>query len=281
MESYFTDSQPTAKETAPSSPIFTPGAKVLLIQDVVPWASAPNQSPLGANVTQLECMDEKFDLVPSRLIGVIALNQYREIIISAAQTQRFYDNLFPGGFIAYPLVDWAQGGGILSANLTDYASGPGGGGNWGSRVFLTGVQHVFDTSNDNGIADPRDPIITGTFGACSGGPIKDVGPLADLDGWGASSHGYFTDLPTGTRVILAVREGGQLNLKKPVMVEFPFGFGRVIASLVTNEWRYVGGFGSLPQNRKLLANEFGYQRHLACSEAEAERPQADEPAATV
>ncbi len=43
------------------------------------------------------------------------------------------------------------------------------------------------------------------------------------------------------------------------MVEYPFGAGRVIATLTTTEWRYVGDFGSLPQNKKLLANDIAYQ----------------------
>ena len=266
MESYYTEDTAGALADAQevqSGCVFTPGADVLLVQDVVPWAAASNQSPLGANVTQQECMGARFDICTADRIGVIALNQYREIVISAAQTQHFYDSLFPGGFIHFALVNWVQQGGILSANLADHASGPGAGGNWDGRVFLAGVQKVFETSNDNGIADAQHPIITGAFGGCDGGPIVDVGPLADLDNWGASSHGFFTHLPPGTTVILAEEAGGMLDRDKPVLVEYTFGRGRVIASMLTNEFRYVGGFGSLPQNRKLLANEFGYQHHLA------------------
>ncbi len=171
MESYYTEDTAGALADAQevqSGCVFTPGADVLLVQDVVPWAAASNQSPLGANVTQLECMGARFDICTADRIGVIALNQYREIVISAAQTQHFYDSLFPGGFIHFALVNWVQQGGILSANLADHASGPGAGGNWDGRVFLAGVQKVFETSNDNGIADAQHPIITGAFGGCDG-----------------------------------------------------------------------------------------------------------------
>ncbi|HEY3366798.1 MAG TPA: hypothetical protein VGK74_17235 [Symbiobacteriaceae bacterium] len=269
MESLYDPESAAAQKAAPveAADVRLVGGKVLLIQDVVPWAAAANQSPLGADVTELECLGEPFDIVTSNLVGVIALNQYREIVIAAAQTQAFYNNLFPGGFIHLALVNWAQQGGILSANLTDRASGPGEGGTWLGSLFLSGVQQVPQSSNNNAVADAAHPIITGQHGGCAGGPIIDVGQFVDLDGWGSSSHGYFINLPAGTQVILAIEEDGAPNLAKPVMVEFPFGLGRAIASMVTNEYRYVGGFvggsGTLPQNRKLLANEFGYQRFLS------------------
>ncbi|MCL6579997.1 MAG: hypothetical protein K6U08_00040 [Firmicutes bacterium] len=41
------------------------------------------------------------------------------------------------------------------------------------------------------------------------------------------------------------------------------GKGTVIATMMTIEWRYVGDFGGLPENKKLLANELGYALRLA------------------
>ncbi len=238
---------------------FTAGAEVLLVQDVVSWAAAPDQNPLGADATELDVQQLNFDLVPSSMIGVTALNKYKMIIIAAAQPQSFYYNLFPDGQIHLALVLWTERGGILNAHLADRYSS-----NWNDRVFLGGVQKVYELSQNNGIVTPKNPLITGEFGYINGGRIKDIAPFKDLDDWNYSSHGYFTNLAPGTRIILADDLGGAPDKQKPVMIEYRFGYGTVIASMTTTEWRYVGGYtGSLPQNKKLLANEIGYQLHLA------------------
>jgi hypothetical protein len=86
----------------------------------------------------------------------------------------------------------------------------------------------------------------------------DAGTENDLDGWNFSSHGYFINLPEDTMEILVTpNEGGPA----PVMIEYPFGAGKVIASLTTSEWRYVGATGTA--NKKLLANEIAYQNAIA------------------
>lgn len=256
--------EPAVAAADSSGCLFTPGARALLLQDVVPWTSAPNQDPLGADVTELKAQGKRFDLCSSDLIGAIALNKYDEILIASAQTQRFYDNLFPGGVIHFALVNWTERGGILTAQLADNASGPGAGGNWNGRIFAGGVRKVVRFANANGIVAAQSPIITGEFGGPNGCGIVDVAPLMDLDGWSFSSHGFFTDLPPGTRIILAEDPVGVNDLTRPVLIEYRFGRGRVIASMTTTEFRYAGGFGvTLPQNRKLLANEIGYQNHLA------------------
>jgi len=198
-------------------------------------------------------------MISSQDIGTTNLAQFGEILISAAQTQTFYNNLFPGGVVHPAITAYVQGGGILSANLTDSASGPGNGGDWFGETFVGGVQHIFSPSNDDNIAAPSHPIIADAL-PCPGGhcaAIVDVAPLNDLDDWGFSDHGFFTNLPGGTIVILT-QAGGQ-----PVTIEYPFGAGKVIATLTTTEWRYAGDFGGLPQNLKLLANEIAYQDSLA------------------
>jgi hypothetical protein len=241
----------------------TGGEKVLLIEVTTPWAHAPGQDARGADVTELKARRVPFCTIPAFQIGTIDLSNFRVVMIASAQTQRFYDNLFPRGTIHPRLVQFVRNGGILSANLADCASGPGNGGGWASApcgadettsyTFVGGVKHVNSFPDDNNIAAPRNPIITGAFGGRNGGRIVDVGTFDDLDGWNSSSHGYFVNLPGSTTVILRDDSG------QPVMVSYPFGSGVVFATLTTIEWRYVGGFGGLPQNKKLLANEFGTQ----------------------
>jgi hypothetical protein len=250
------------QQALPPDYICTGDEKVLLIQDNVPWA-APGDI-LGANVDELLAQGIDFCIINSADIGSWVLGQFSWILIAGAQNQGFYDNLFPGGGtseLVHPaLVAYVQAGGILSANLTDHSSGPGANGNWDDDTFVGGLQHVAASfRQDNGIADPTHLIITADGLSCPSGncgTIQDTGPKNDLDDWGWSSHGYFTSLPVGTTVILTDTDG-------PVMIEYPFGAGKVIATLSTIVWRYVGGFGGLPQNKKLLANEIAYQEYLA------------------
>jgi hypothetical protein len=235
---------------------------VLLIEVNPPWTHAPGQDARGADVTELKARRVPFCTIPAFQIGTTDLSHFRVIIIASAQTQRFYDNLFPRGTIHPRLVQFVRNGGVLSANLADCASGRGNGG-WAtspceadettSYTFVGGVKHVNSFTDDNNIAAPSNPIITGAAGGRNGGRIVDAGTFDDLDGWNASSHGFFINLPASTTVILTDDSG------QPVMIRYPFGSGEVFATLTTIEWRYVGGFGDLPQNKKLLANEFGTQ----------------------
>jgi len=251
------------------------GETALLIQDVVPWAAAAGQDPLGAVVTELKAQGKDFCIASSADIaaGAIALSQFSEILISSAQTQEFYDNLFPDGIIHPDITGYVENGGILSANLADCAAGPSDFGAWAtdpcgvsestSYALVGGVRHVtfYDQSND--IADSLHLVITSFELPCPSGNcgeiFDDEGSHDDLDGWTYDSHGYFTNLPPDSTTILRNSEG------QPVFVEYPFGSGVVIASLTTTEWRYVGGFPELglPQEKKLLANELAYQNYLA------------------
>ncbi|MDP4010474.1 MAG: hypothetical protein Q8P37_01275, partial [Candidatus Spechtbacteria bacterium] len=254
---------------SPEGPIMNPspipctgGEDAALIQDNVPWFAPTDQDPLGANITELKAQNIDFCVINSSEVGTVNLSQFPEIIISAAQVQSFYNNIFTGGTAHSALTNYVQNGGILSANLTDNASGPGAGGNWDGRTFIGGLTHVHNSLNDNAISAPNHPIITGQFGGTNGGLVVDTGQFQDLDGWNSSSHGFFTNLPPNTTNIIVD------SLNRPIMIEYSFGSGKVIASQVTNEWRYVGNFGGLPQNKKLLANEIGYQRSLAGPEDE-------------
>ncbi len=248
---------------SPPGPVMNPspvpctnGEEALLIQDNVPWFAPLNQDPLGANVTELKAQNKKFCIINSGEIGIANLNQFPEIIISAAQIQSFYDNLFPGNVVHPALVGYVQNGGILSANLTDNASGPGAGGNWDDRTFIGGLTHTNDFTQNNNIVFSSHPIITGQFGGVNGGQVVDITSFQDLDDWNFASHGFFTNLPSNTRTIL------RDVFNRPVLIEYSFGNGIVIASQITNEWRYAGDFGSLLQNKKLLSNEIGYQGSL-------------------
>ncbi len=230
---------------------------VLLIQDSPPRMSAPNHDPNGADVNELKARNISFCMISSSQIGSTGLAQFSEIVIASTQNQAFYDNLFPGGSIDPNISSWVQQGGVLSANLADCA-----GGSWSftncssdsssSYTFLGGVTHVVFFSDDNNVNTQSHPIITGQFGGANGGQIIDNSCLRDLDCWQRSSHGYFTNLPADTTIILTD------DSNNPVFVEYHYGDGLVIATTTSIEWRY-DYFQQNFQNLKLLANEIGYQ----------------------
>ena len=259
------------------------GETVGLIQDNIPWFAAVGQDPLGANVTELKAQGKKFCIVNSvevPQIGTVALPPFAELIISSAQNQVFYNHLFcviaitgcgAAGVIHPAINGFVLNGGILSANLTDCASGPGAGGTWAtvfctstaatSYTFVGGVKHVFAPDQQNNIAAPNHAIIANSL-PCPGGNCVRIldgsGFRDDLDGWNADSHGFFINLPAGAKIILV--DGH--TPPRPVKVQYHHGSGVVIVDMTTTEWRYVGAFGSLPQNKKLTANEIAFQDAL-------------------
>jgi len=227
--------------------------------------TASNHDSNGADANELKAQNIPFCMISSNQLGSTNLAQFSEIIVASTQNQAFYDNLFPGGSIDPNISDWVQHGGVLSANLADCA-----GGSWSfttcasdsssSYIFLGGVTHVVSFSDDNNINAQSHPIITGQFGGANGGQIIDNSCLQDLDCWQRSSHGYFTNLPADTTIILTDDSNG------PVFIEYHYGDGLVIATTTSIEWRY-DYFQQGLQNLKLLANEMGYQTFKAqCQE---------------
>jgi len=229
---------------------------VLLIQDSPPRFAASNHNSNGADVNELKAQNIPFCMISSSQIGSTKLAQFLEIVIASTQNQAFYNNLFPAGSIDPNISGWVRHGGVLSANLADCA-----GGSWSltacssdssfSYTFVGGVKHAVAFSEDNNINTPSHPIITGQFGGTHGGQIVDNSCLQDLDCWQHSSHGYLTNLPAGTTIILNESNG-------PVFIEYRYGDGLVIATTTSIEWRY-DYFQLNFQNLKLLANEIGYQ----------------------
>ncbi|HVH14449.1 MAG TPA: hypothetical protein VNA15_01855 [Candidatus Angelobacter sp.] len=245
---------------------------VLLIQDITPWSGRTNHDPKGADVNELNRQNESFCLITSSQIGTVNLAQFLEVIIPSAQSQSYYDNLFPEGTFSPSITSWVGNGGVLSANLADCASAPGAGGGWSfapcsltasSYTFVGGVKNVGSFSDENTISDSSHPVITGQFGQRNGGQIVDVSDLKDLDGWRSSSHSYFTNLPSGTTIILSEPSG-------PVFIEYRYGDGLVVATTTSIEFRY-DYFQLQYQNLKLLANEIGYQNFKAvCQEKDGD-----------
>lgn len=236
------------------------GESLLLLQDDVPWEAGADQHALGANVTELLAHGVSFCMTASSAVTTVDLTRFSTVVLSAAQPQTFYENLFPAGSVHPSLTEFVEGGGVLVANLADVGSGPAGGG-WAGNTFVGGVRVYTWFQNSNSIANSDHPVIAGPSECPSGncGEIADSGVRLDLDNWLFSSHGYFTDLPAGAAVLLTQPTGG--GQPEPIMIEYPVGQGTVIASMVTAERRYSWRF--IPRNLELLANELAYAIYIS------------------
>jgi hypothetical protein len=229
---------------------------LLLLQDIVPWEEDTDLA-LGANAAELVASGIGFCMAGSEAIAGMDLRRFSTVVISAAQNQTFYNNVFASGSVHPALSVFVDGGGVLVANLADVAAGAGGG-NWDGQAFVGGLRRVTAFRNQNTIVDGSHPIIVGPAECPSGncGEIQDILVRRDLDNWLFSSHGYFTDLPPGTSVLLTQPDATLDGQPEPVMVEYPFGGGRVVASMVTAERRYSWTLSS--RNLELLANELAH-----------------------
>jgi len=269
QSSYYTGPQVNSNPTNPApDPPCPSSTTILLIQDNIPWKQGFGLSPLGADVDELSARHLPFCIQTSLTVAswsLATLKHFGTIIIPSAQSHTYYNNLFPSHVFLSTISAWVALGGVLSANLADCASGAGLGGAWGtcttsatSYTFVGGVKHTNSfgpASDDLTIASPGDPLITGVNGGANGGVVVDIGTRHDLDNWGSSAHGYFTNLPTGTSVIL--KDG----LGRPVMIEYDIGPGVVVATMATVEWMY-GASGTHTADKKLLANDIGWQTYF-------------------
>lgn len=237
---------------------WTPGAAaddtddVLVIQDVLPW-------DIDAFNGELTDQGRDYTIVGSDELDDISLDDYVMVVLASSQEQSYYDNVFPGGEVHSKLPAFVEDGGIISAQLTDRGWG---GGNWSGSSFIAGLQHEDNTTDELLITDPDHPVITGPDEPIGNtGLVRDEGERNDLDGWNSSAHAYFTDLPDDTTVIITDEQ------ERPVKIEYPYGNGRVLASVVTSEWMWGGGGqGEHEPRKQLLANELAFDFELATGE---------------
>ncbi|MGB0631901.1 MAG: PEP-CTERM sorting domain-containing protein [Alphaproteobacteria bacterium] len=96
-----------------------------------------------------------------------------------------------------------------------------------SNVLPGGVDYGGSRQNDGFTVDLSHPFITGIgFGGAS---LTASGDFNGANGWNSTSHGFLTDLPVGSTVIVDHAVGAQ-------MVEYAYGNGLVIGSGLTFGW---------------------------------------------
>jgi PKD repeat protein len=237
-------------EPQPIEELFS-GSDVLIIQDAYTWGMY-----FSPDAAVCEELGLSYDLVTSATFGTLSLStllQYKAIILMADQPGSFYDNLY-----AYrgKLADYVSNGGVLSAVIycgwINYLV---------TQQFLPGgVILNFEYCDDVDFS-PTHYLI-----ANPNRPVSLMGPWGYntiIDNIYYASSFYFTNLPAGAIIVASDVHG------HCVIVEYPFGNGKVLAVGIPIQWFYryklgLGGTGCEPpwdgaNNLRLLYNEIEYQ----------------------
>ena len=183
---------------------------VAIFQDAYPW---------GYNSTDdiLDMYGISYDIYNSSDFGLVDLSPYQKVIISSYQSQAFYNSL--DGNVSW-FESYAAGGGILEIHACDSTTGA----NWhGSYLMPGGLDATPLLLNDVDINLVQHPVILNPY------TVNDTA----LDGWGSSAHGHFDTFPLGSREILQ-----HTGTSDPILLEFAFGKGYIIASMQTLEYAY-------------------------------------------
>lgn len=192
------------------------------------WAILGQDSGWGMTNAWSNFLDSRkipYDRIPIDQIGAADFSQYSHMVITGDQPSSFYSAIVAN---KSKLQNWVANGGQLFWERTDggWNSQPG---SYDGNMF--GWQWNFSGDGANYIADFGSPITSGVSNPLPGS-------------W--ASHGYFSNLPSGTKTIL------KDSSSRPVLIEFNYGGGHVIASGNPLEF-YINGRGAGDANTKWSA----------------------------
>ncbi len=181
-----------------------------VFRDAEPWGSTSIQDILTANGVT-------FGLFASADIGVVSLAPFDKVVIASNQSPAFYDAVSDNAawFDAF-----VTGGGVLefhgaSAYENDWSALP-------MPAGLTIAPQDPNTADDAlTIVAPAHWLVSAPNAIAPG----------QIDGWGFSTHGYFTG--AGAPFATIIRED---EFQQPVLIELDSGAGCVIATMMTVEW---------------------------------------------
>jgi PKD repeat protein len=237
-------------EPQPIEELFS-GSDVLIIQDAYTWGMY-----LSPDAAVCDELGLSYDLVTSATFGTLSLStllQYKAIILMADQPESFYDNLYAH---RGKLADYVSNGGVLSAVIycgwINYLV---------TQQFLPGgVILNFEYCDDVDFSPTHYLIANPNRAVSLMGPW---GYNTIIDNIYYASSFYFTNLPAGAIIVASDVDGHS------VIVEYPFGNGKVLAVGIPIQWFYryklgLGGTGCEPpwdgaNNLRLLYNEIEYQ----------------------
>lgn len=193
-------------------PFQTINGPVAIFQDAYPWS-------YNSTDIILEMYGISYTIYGSLNFGTVDLSPYQKVIISSDQPQPFYNRL--GGNVSW-FESYAANGGILEIHGADEGWN---GGNWdGLYLMPGGLDQTFTMLNNVDINILQHPTIINPH------PVNDIA----LDSWGASAHGYFDVYPSDSREILQ-----DTITSNPILIEFEYESGYIIASMQTLEFAYL------------------------------------------
>lgn len=204
--------------------------QVLLVQDAYPWGNNTAEAALAeAGIG--------YTIISSAQLASTDLSGYCAVMYTSDQPCQYYQNL--GANIAR-IEDFVANGGVLLVHACDLGWNCGRW-DWEGLYILPGSIRKVAAYQDNiHILEPAHPVVTG---------LDD----SYFYGWYYSTHGYFTNVPPGTTVVMESNPG------EPTYIEYPFGAGRVLATMQTSEWGY-----SMIGRPEFLRNELAYLGQIMC-----------------
>ncbi len=203
---------------------------VALFRDNLPW-SVNSTEPVLAKY------NISYTVYNSSDFGSVNLSQYQKVIIASEQVQTFYDRL--EGNVTW-FEDYAANGGVLELHAVD-RKGNYHNGTWNTYLYPGGINKTYNIEFvNNSINMPMHPFILKPF----------LLNESQVDGW---IGGHFTVYPSHAREILL---GPTFD---PILIEFTYGSGFIVASTQTLEWNAnYGGTQQLFENL-ILYDPLAYQ----------------------
>ena len=192
---------------------------IALFRDISPW---------NLNVTEPILIENNlpYTVYNSLDFGNVDLSSFKKVVIVSDQYTSFYDRLKGN-------ESWFQtyvaNGGILVFLAADYGWHAGA---WDDKIIF-GLNHTVAYKEFVNIVAQTHPLLL------SPTMIEDD----ELDNWFYSTHGYFESFPSNTDNILL-----ENSTQKPVLVEFKYGLGFILATVQPLEWNHNLNFTKILEN---------------------------------
>ncbi|MFX0065464.1 MAG: hypothetical protein ACFFC7_25105, partial [Candidatus Hermodarchaeota archaeon] len=187
---------------------------VAILEDADPWGYNSVENILNI----LPAME--IDVIPSSSFGM-SLTMYQKVIISPMQSVSFYDALETN--IVW-LENYVRYGGVLEVHA---ATSP----TVGDWILPGGFGFIKNNTDNIDIVDPTHYILNN--------PNFNI-TETELEGWGASTHGYFNNTSEATVILTDSAE--------PVLFEIRYGLGYIVATGQTLEYGYEHAYSDFLEN---------------------------------